>query len=67
MNYVGFLCLGLGIFTLVGGMLFSLVTWMSKEPIIKLKTKKFAIVLLPIAILLLTVGLKLTSPMLTAS
>ena len=58
MNYLGFLCLGLGILTLVAGMLCFLLSKVSKEPPVRYKTQRITMVLLPLAIVLLSIGLK---------
>ena len=55
MNYLGFLCLGLGILTLVAGMLCFLLSKVSKEPPVRYKTQRIAMVLLPLAIVLLSI------------
>ncbi|CAM3396328.1 hypothetical protein MOOS6835_04170 [Moraxella osloensis] len=57
MNYLGFLCLGLGILTLVAGML-CFLSKVSKESPVKYKTQRIAMVLLPLAIVLISIGLK---------
>ncbi|MFW2178438.1 MULTISPECIES: hypothetical protein [unclassified Moraxella] len=56
MNYVGFLCLGLGILSLVGGMICLLLALVSHEKAIQIKAKRFACLFLPLAFLLLMVG-----------
>lgn len=58
MNYLGVLCLGLGIFTLVAGMLCFLLSKVSKESAVRYKTQGIAMVLLPLAIVLVSIGLK---------
>lgn len=59
MNYFGFLCLGLGILTLVAGMICTLLAIVSKETRIKIKAKCLAIAILPVARLLFTFGLNM--------
>ena len=58
MNYFGFLCLGLGIWTLVAGMLCFLLSKVSKESPVRYKTQRIAMVLLQLAIVLISIGLK---------
>lgn len=58
MSYLGFLCLGLGMLTLVAGMLCFLLSKVSKELPIRYKTQRIAMVLLPLAIVLVSIGLK---------
>lgn len=60
MNYVGFLCLGVGILSLVIGMICALVSMVSHEAIIKTKAKRVAIPVLLLAFVLLTIGLNMT-------
>lgn len=64
MNYLGFLCLGLGLLSLIGGMICGLVAMASHEPTIKAKAKRIATLFLPLALLLLTTGFQLTSAIL---
>ena len=61
MNYIGFLCLGLGILTLVAGMMSFLISKVSKEPPIRYKTQRIAMLLLPLAIVLISIGLKFSA------
>lgn len=58
MNYLGFLCLGLGILTLAAGMLCFLLSKVSKESAVRYKTQRIAMVLLPLAIVLVSIGIK---------
>lgn len=58
MSYLGFLCLGLGMLTLVAGMLCFLLSKVSKESAVRYKTQRIAMVLLPLAIVLVSIGLK---------
>lgn len=67
MNYIGFLCLGLGLLSLVAGMIGGLLGFASHEPAVKAKAKRFATLLLPMAMLLLTLGFGLTQPILFPS
>ena len=60
MNYLGFLCLGLGILTLVAGMICGLLAFASHEAAIKLNAKRWAMRILPMAFVLLMVGLALS-------
>lgn len=60
MNYVGFLCLGLGILSLVMTMICGLLAFASHEKRVKTTATRAAVMLSPVAFLLLTVGLKLS-------
>lgn len=60
MNYLGFLCLGLGILTLVIGMICGLLSIASHEKSIKFKTKRLAVKILPLAFFLIMLGLALS-------
>lgn len=64
MNYLGFLCLGLGILTLVIGLICALLSFASHEIAIKIKAKRLAVRFLPCAFLLLMVGLRLSATIL---
>ena len=63
MNYLGFLCLAVVILTLVAGMLCFLLSKVSKESPVRYKTQCIAMVLLPLAIVLLSIGLKFSMSM----
>lgn len=56
MNYLGFLCLGLGILSVAISLLCGAIATFSKEQIVKQKAKQFMFRVLPIAVLLLIIG-----------
>lgn len=60
MNYLGFLSFGAGILTLVAGMIIFAVSIFSHEKNIQQKTRQIAIIMLPVALLLIMTGFSLT-------
>lgn len=60
MNYLGFLSFGAGILTLVTGMIIFAVSIFSHEKNIQQKTRQIAIIMLPVALLLIMTGFSLT-------
>lgn len=60
MNYLGFLSFGVGILTLVTGMIIFAVSIFSHEKNIQQKTRQIAIIMLPVALLLIMTGFGLT-------
>ena len=60
MNYLGLLGIGLGILTFVIALISLVIALVSKEAMVKAKTKRLVLIMLPIALLLLVVGIRLT-------
>ena len=58
MNYLGFFVFGLGILTLVAGMLCFYYLKSVRSRLSGHKTQRIAMVLLPLAIVLISIGLK---------